>query len=119
MPKKVLVVEDNDTYRKVIVTAIRSGNFTVLEAENGLRGLELTRSEHPDLILLDIYMPEMDGMTMLTEIKRDKELASTRVVMLTNVQEELDHAVKNGADEAILKSSVTPPQIVELCQKYL
>lgn len=116
---KVLVVEDNETYRKIVKNALEMTGFTVLEAENGLRGLEIARSEHPDLALIDIYMPVMDGMSMLAEFKKDERLLKIPAVMLTNVQEELDHAVKAGAEEAILKSSFTPSQVVDICRKYL
>ena len=116
---KILVVEDNETYRKVIVNALRIAKVNVLEAENGLRGLEIIRAEKPNLAIIDIYMPVMDGLSMLAEIKKDQQLMYIPVVMLTNVQEELDNAVKNGAEEAVLKASVTPQQVVEVCLKYL
>ncbi len=115
----VLLVEDNDTYRKVLSSALRLTGLNVLEAENGLRGLEIVRSVRPKLVLADIYMPVMDGMTMLSEMKKDGELMKIPVVMLTNVQEELDRAVKSGAEEAILKSSLTPSQVHDVCKKYL
>ena len=63
---KVLLVEDNDVYRKVIKNAMVLSGFDALEAENGLRGLEIARLEKPDLILADVYMPVMDGMMMLS-----------------------------------------------------
>lgn len=116
---KVLLVEDNEIFRKILINAMRISGFVVLEAENGLRGLEIVRSEHPDLVLLDVYMPVMDGMSMLAELKKDPALLKTPVVMLTNVQEELENAVRAGAEEAILKSSLTPHQIIDVAKKHL
>ncbi|HCM37361.1 MAG: histidine kinase [Candidatus Gottesmanbacteria bacterium GW2011_GWB1_43_11] len=116
---KVLLVEDNDVYRKVIKNAMVLSGFDALEAENGLRGLEIARLEKPDLILADVYMPVMDGMMMLSELKKDEELLKIPVVMLTNIQEELDNAIKAGAEEAILKSSLTPHQVIDVCRKHL
>ena len=116
---KVLIIEDNETYRKIVVNALRQSNFTVLEGDNGLRGLEIARVEKPDLIVVDIYMPVMDGMTMLFELKKDAQLMHIPVVMLTNIQEELENAVKQGAEEALLKSSLTPRQVVDVCKKHL
>ncbi len=120
IPKpKILLVEDNDTFRMVVKKTMEMSGFTVFDAENGLRGLEIARVNKPDLILMDIYMPVMDGMSMLAELKKDEILMGIPIVMVTNVQEELDNAVKAGAEEAILKSSLTPLQMVDVCKKHL
>lgn len=116
---RVLVVEDNEAYRNLVKSTMELAGFEVYDAENGLRGLEIARAQDPDLVLLDVYMPVMDGMSMLVELKKDEVLQKIPVIMLTNVQEELDRAVKTGAEEAILKSSVTPHQIIEACRKHL
>ena len=116
---KILLVEDNETYRKVLKNVMMVSGFEVYEAENGQIGLELAKSQQPRLILTDIYMPVMDGMTMMAEIKKDPALSKIPIVMLTNVQEELDRAVKSGAEEAILKSSLTPHQVIDVAKKYL
>ncbi len=116
---KVLLVEDNDTYRKIVKNAMAIFGFDVMEAENGLRALEMVRAIKPDLILTDVYMPVMDGMSLLAEIKKDEKLMHVPVVMVTNVQEELENAVKAGAEEAVLKSSLTPHQLIDVCKKYL
>ena len=116
---KVLLVEDNETYRKLVKNAMMIAGFEVYEADNGLRGLEVVRAAHPDLVVVDIYMPVMDGMAMLTELKKDGELMKIPVVMVTNVQEELENAVKAGAEEALLKSSLTPHQMIDICRKHL
>lgn len=116
---KIMLVEDNEIYRKLVKNAMMVSGLEVLEAENGLRGLEMARVTHPDLIIIDIYMPVMDGMTMLSELKKDAQLMKIPVVMVTNVQEELENAVKNGAEEALLKSSLTPRQLIDVCKKHL
>lgn len=116
---RILLVEDNDAYRKVVKKAMELEGYTVYEAENGLRGLEIVRAEKPDVVLCDVYMPVMDGMTMLKQFKQDQTLLGVPIVMLTNVQEELENAVKLGAEEALLKSSLTPHQLIEVCKKHL
>lgn len=117
--QKILLIEDNETYRKIIKNAMMISGFEVEDAENGLRGLEAARVNRPDLIVVDIYMPVMDGMTMLKQLKQDESLKTIPVIMVTNVQEELENAVKMGAEEAILKTSLTPRQLIEVCQKHL
>lgn len=116
---RILVVEDNESYRQILVNALRTVNFEVLDVGNGLRGLEIARTEQIDLAIVDIYMPEMDGLSMLEEMKKDEKLQHIPVVMLTNVQEELENSVKKGADEAILKASLTPRQVIDVCKKHL
>lgn len=116
---KVLLVEDNETYRKLVKNAMMIAGFDVLEAENGLRGMEVVRTARPDLAVVDIYMPVMDGMSMLAEMKKDASLMNIPVVMVTNVQEELENAVKAGAEEALLKASLTPRQVIDICRKHL
>lgn len=70
-PKKILIVEDEKNLRTAIVDVLQYENFETLEAKNGKEGLKLALKEHPDLILLDLFMPEMDGMTALGKIRRD------------------------------------------------
>ncbi len=115
---KVLLVEDNETYRKAVRLALEAGNFEVMEAENGKIALELVKTNPPNLIVCDVSMPVMDGKTLLTEIKKNPDLASISIVMLTNYQEEIENTVKLGADEAILKATLTPHQVADVCQKY-
>jgi CheY-like chemotaxis protein len=115
----ILLVDDNETYRKINKNVMIMEGFDVLEAINGSEALTLIQTNPPDLILCDVYMPNMDGLTFLGQLKKDPSLGKIPVVMVTNVQEELDKAVKAGAEEAVLKSSVTPKQIVEVCRKHL
>ena len=72
MNKKILIVEDELSLREALAKKLVSENFEVLEAENGQIGLEVATREKPDLILLDIIMPVMDGMTMLKKLKENE-----------------------------------------------
>lgn len=83
--KTVLVVEDERSLREAIADVLRFREFKVLEAKNGREGFELALSKHPDLILLDQIMPEMDGMSALRRIREDKWGANVPVIFLTNL----------------------------------
>lgn len=84
--KKVLIVEDEAPLRKALVDIFTLEGFSVLSAENGQLGLDLALKEKPDVILLDIIMPIMDGLTMLSHLREDKEYgAGASVVMLSNL----------------------------------
>src|SRR5579871_4525391 len=92
---KVLVTEDNPLHMKIFKLNLTFGGFSVLEAENGEKGLELARREHPDLVLVDLSLPKVDGWAM---IRRMKEDALTRdipiiVVSARRPQDEAAHAV--------------------------
>lgn len=69
--KKILVVEDEKNLREAISDVLRAENFITLEAKNGKEGIKIALKERPDLILLDLLMPEMDGMTAFEKIRKD------------------------------------------------
>lgn len=81
----ILVVEDEKSIRGAIVDILQIENYDTLEASNGKEGVETALSKHPDLILLDLIMPEMDGMTALKNIRQDSWGANVPVIILTNL----------------------------------
>lgn len=83
--KSILIVEDEKSLREAIADMLHIKNYKSLEAKNGLEGVEIALSKHPDLILLDLIMPEMDGMTALKKIREDEWGANVPVIILTNV----------------------------------
>ena len=83
MPTKILSVDDSRTIRLIVGKAFRPYECTVCEAANGEEGLAAAAREKPDLILLDVTMPVMDGVTMLTRLKEDAQLKTIPVIMLT------------------------------------
>jgi two-component system chemotaxis response regulator CheY len=100
---KILIVDDAEFLRMRISKMLRADGHDVIEAENGLRAVEKFQAEKPDIVLMDITMPEMDGLTALKEIRAISNTAS--VVMLTALGQEsvvLD-AIKSGAKDFIVK----------------
>ena len=83
MRYKVLTVDDSKTVRIIVKKAFKAYDCEILEAGNGVEGLAIAAKESPDLILLDVTMPVMDGVEMLTKLKSDPALKSIPVVMLT------------------------------------
>ncbi len=84
--KTILVVEDDASELKALVDKFTREGFSVLQAKNGEEGLESALKNHPDLILLDIVMPKMDGMTMLKKLRETDEWGKTvPVIILTNL----------------------------------
>ena len=83
MRNKILTVDDSKTVRIIVKKAFKPFDCEILEAGNGVEGLAIAAKDMPDLILLDVTMPVMDGVTMLTKLKEDGELKSIPVIMLT------------------------------------
>lgn len=84
--KKILIVEDELAYVRLLHDQLVAKGYEVLEAKNGSEGLEIAKKEKPDMILLDIRMPVMDGMTMLGLLRQDESGKTTKVIMLTNLE---------------------------------
>jgi len=83
--KRILVVEDEQDLLQALVDKFTREGFEMLEAKNGEAGLDLALKEHPDLILLDIIMPIMDGMTMMKKLREDGWGKNVPIILLTNL----------------------------------
>lgn len=86
-PKKILVVEDDGAMRDIVSHKLEGHGFIVKQAQDGKEGLELFGQEKPDLILLDLMLPEVDGFKVLETVRAnsDKKLAETPVIVLSNL----------------------------------
>ncbi len=104
--KKILVVEDEATLQKALSEALIQSGYEVLSALDGLRGLELAREGKPDLILLDIILPKMDGFEVLKRIKEDENTSSIPVIILTNLSDvsDVEKALDLGATTYLVKA---------------
>ncbi len=103
---KILIVEDDLDLLGVLRKKFNIEKFEVLEAPNGKIGLEEALRGHPDLILLDILMPVMDGLTMLEELRKDTWGKSVPVILLTNLSDEskVAEAMEHGVYDYLVKS---------------
>lgn len=106
MAHKILVIEDEAPLRKIICDELTREGYTALEAADGEAGLGAALAEHPDLILLDIILPRMDGITMLMHLRRDDWGANVPVIALTNLSDALtiERAVENGVYDYLVKT---------------
>ena len=103
--KKALIVDDEPNVRR-LVREILSKDYTVLEAQNGAEAVDMARSQKPDIILMDMMMPEKDGLTACAEIKANKATRAIPVVMLTAITYDLNKKLAEtvaGADGYITK----------------
>ena len=84
MGKKILVVDDEKAIREPLVEMLTRQGYEALQAEDGKKGLEESKKKKPDLILLDVNMPKMDGFKVLAELKKDRKTSDIPVFMLTS-----------------------------------
>lgn len=112
--KKILIVDDDEVMSKLLVGKLRSDGFSVLETNNGVDGLKLALAEHPDLILLDIILPKMDGLTMLEKLQKDSWGKQTSVIVFSNLEgnEKISEALKSGAYSFIIKTDFALEEVV-------
>jgi two-component system alkaline phosphatase synthesis response regulator PhoP len=105
MPEKVLVVDDEKDLVELIDYNLRKEGYTVLTAGDGLEALKLAAREAPDIVVLDIMLPGMQGLDVLKTLKKKPETASTPVILLTAKSEELDKVLglELGADDYVTK----------------
>lgn len=115
MLKRILVVEDNRDNMTLIVDVLTSLDYTVLQAMDGEQGVELARREEPDLILMDLSLPRMDGWAAARTIKSDVNLASIPIIALTAhaMVGDRERALEAGCDDYITK----PINLQELATK--
>jgi len=119
--KKVLIIDDNAVARDSLESAFKKAEFDVVSAGDGEEGLKLALETKPDVILLDLIMPKMGGLELLSKIKQDNWGKTVRVVILTNREdnETIAKAVQEGGYEYLLKSQWTDDGIVEYIKKKL
>ena len=118
---KIAIIEDDQAISQMYRLKFEAEGYTVETAENGKLGLALAETMKPDIILLDIMMPEMNGDEMLAQMRKTDWGKSIKVVVLTNTgEQELPPALKDlGVSAVILKADMTPRQVAELVKQQL
>lgn len=115
MPKKILIIEDDKFLRELIVQKLSKEDFGVSEAIDGEEGIKKIKEEKPDLILLDLILPGIDGFEVLSRMKEDPALTSIPVIILSNLgqKEDVERGLKLGAVDYLIKAHFTPGEIIE------
>lgn len=118
---KVLVIEDDKFLRDLALQKIAKEGFHVVAAVDGEQGVEFAEKEIPDIILLDILLPGIDGFEVLSRVRANPALAKTKVSMLSNFgqREDIEKALKGGADQFMVKANYTLDEIVAEVKKMV
>jgi two-component system alkaline phosphatase synthesis response regulator PhoP len=120
-PKKILIVDDEAVLLNLLSTKISQAGFSVIEARDGDEGLQKALEHHPDLILLDIIMPKMDGVTVLKNLRQDPWGKKVPVIILSNLNtaESVEKSLANGAYDYLIKIDYTLEDLVNIVKKRL
>ncbi len=119
--KIVVLIEDEEMLSNMYETKFIKEGFNIKKALDGETGFKLVQEENPDLILLDIIMPKLDGFSVLRKLKEDPKTKNVPVVLLTNLgqDEDIKKGTKLGAVGYLVKANLTPAQVVEKVKEYL
>jgi DNA-binding response OmpR family regulator len=120
-PKKILVVEDDPDLMAIASDKLVQGGFAVLKAKDGKEGLSLALSAHPDLILLDYMMPQMTGMEMLKELRKDEWGKGAQVFMFTSMSgsKEMSEGMHYNVAKYLIKSNINYDELLADIKTYL
>ncbi len=115
MPKTILVIEDDKFLRELIAQKLIKEGYNISEAIDGEVGLKKIKEEKPDLVLLDLILPGIDGFEVLSKTKEDVSLPKIPIIILSNLgqKEDVEKGLKLGAVDYLIKAHFTPGEIVE------
>jgi len=117
----ILLIEDDTFLANIYKTKFEMEGFVVDVAENGELGLKEVQKRQPDLVLLDILLPKMDGFTVLQHMKEDAELKNIPVILLTNLgqKDDVEKGLKLGAADYLIKAHFKPSETVDKVKSVL
>ncbi|WP_121210403.1 response regulator [Maricaulis maris] len=120
MPKKVLIVEDNELNMKLFNDLLEAHGYETLQTKDGFKALEMAREHTPDLILMDIQLPEVSGLEVTKWLKDDDSLAAIPVVAVTAFAMKGDEErIREGGCEAYLSKPITVATFIETVRQFL
>lgn len=119
--KKILIIEDEKPLRQALFDKFTREGFTTFQAKNGSEGLDMALKERPDLILLDIIMPKMDGLTMLKQLRSDEWGKKVPIIILTNLNdaENVAAAMEKGVYDFLVKSDWKLDELINRVKEKL
>jgi len=121
MEKNILIVEDDKFLRELISQKLLKEGYKVSEAVDGEEGIKKVKEEKPDLVLLDLILPGIDGFEVLSKMKEDTALAQIPVIILSNLgqKDDVERGLKLGAVDYLIKAHFTPGEIIDKIKNAL
>jgi DNA-binding response OmpR family regulator len=121
MAKKILIIEDDEMLRGIMTQRLAGEHYNVVQAVDGSAGLQAIKDEKPDLVLLDLMLPIMDGFNVLEAAKKDDAISSIPIVILSNLsqKEDIERAMKLGAHDYWIKIEFASDEIMEKIREII
>ena len=121
MAAKILIIEDDRFLRELMARKLEQTGYEIVEAVDGEDGLKKVAAEKPDLTLLDLILPGIDGFEVLSKMKEKPELSKIPVIILSNLgqREDIERGLKLGAVDFLVKAHFTPNEIVDKIKQIL
>lgn len=118
---KILIVDDEDGIRELFIETLSRQGFECVTAKNGAEGLLAIERENPDIVLLDLRMPEMDGLTMLRELRKKEKSLALPVIILSTVNDEksIAEALQYGVSDFLEKSNWNTAELVRRIRDHV
>ncbi|MAG44755.1 response regulator [bacterium] len=119
--KKILIMEDDPFIARMYIKKLIKEGYTARQADNGIEGIDIMQTFLPDLVMLDIIMPQMDGFEVIRKLKDTKKFNKIPIVLLTNLgeKENIEKGLALGADDYIIKAHFTPEEAIARIKKIL
>ena len=120
MRKKILIVEDNAELLELLRLAVKQAGFSVITATNGIEALDQVKSAEPDLVVLDLVLPELDGFAVCETLRRNPATGHIPIILLTGLTSEFTRyaGIESGADEYVTKPA-SPEHLVSRIRHWL
>ncbi len=120
MPKSVLIVEDNELNMKLFSDLLEAHGYAVIQTRNGMEAMGLARSRRPDLILMDIQLPEVSGLEVTKWLKEDEDLRAIPIIAITAFAMKGDEErIREGGCEAYLSKPISVGKFMETVRTYI
>ena len=118
---RILIIEDDKFLRELIIQKLGKEGYDIVEAAEGEEGLRKMKEEKPDLVLLDLILPGIDGFEVLRRAKADEGTSSVPVIILSNLgqRDDVEKGIELGAIDYLIKAHFTPGEIVEKIREIL
>lgn len=118
---KILIIEDDSFLTQMYSSKLELEGYEVISALDGSKGLKMALTNQPDLIILDLKLPEIDGFEILKKIKKDPLTKNIPVLVLTNLSQKRDvnRCLDLGADDYLIKAHFVPSEVIEHVKKIL
>ncbi len=114
MAKKILIVDDNKTVRTLLSINLKKAKYVVIEANNGVEGLEIVNEQLPDLVISDILMPQMDGFEFCRQVRETSRVPMVPFMFLTSIDQVATElrGLRTGADDYLIKSNIKKEELI-------